>query len=849
MLDSLISTKFHKTLSMGRLTPRPRLDAKLNESLQAGCRLAMVTAPAGFGKSTLVSAWIETQKTPFSWLSLDSSDNDPKQFLSYFVGALQKIDQSLGMDQISRIQTADSADSEAVYTDVMIHLINQIALLSTSFILVLDDCHLLKNPISLQLLIFLIECQPQQMHMILISREDLPIPVSRLRVRRQLVEIRQADLQFSTDEAGDFFRECMRIDQLTIQEIAALEQRTEGWIAGLQLAGLSLKTDPDPAQFVKSFTGSDRYILDYLMDEVFKNQPAEIQKFLLATSILDRFCAPLCDSLLEVMQDSTNEATNRARTLLDQVEHSNLFLIPLDYHREWYRYHHLFSELLRHFLSQTAPQKIRALHLRASQWLEKSGLIRDAVKHAFQAEDWIYAAELVERHAWNMILHSQVSNVSEWCRTFPEDVIRQRPALCIFHAWALSIAFKKDDFPAAIIRIEQAEAALTDIDPDLTIRLIVGTSPVNLLAWATGQATLLRSFILMAAPRKQANPQALVELGQLAYKQLPPEDITGLSVSLLDICYASQARCDAEDAEKKFEHVIEVALSGGNYFGAVVAEYHRAHGYLVQGRLREVITFCDQKKRTYAAYFEHPLQELPAIALLDQAKGCALLELNERTEAEHFLRDGLEVGQWMPREELPGYLALARLCALKGDRQGITETFRRLEMRWPDIGYCSQAVQVLYELQFHPDDPLVRKKASMWAQANLPEMGPDIIVPGIGPAWNDEADYAVYRTWAEVQIILGKPVEGLNVIEPMLNVAAESKLIHRVIQLSLLKAQAFYVQGQRERVWQPLTTALSHGENKGYLNIIDQSSIFNSPADRGHEVGDCSELHPANPGN
>ena len=806
MLDFLISTKFHKTLSMGRLTPRPRLDARLDESLQAGCRLVMVTAPAGFGKSTLVSAWIEGQKAPYSWLSLDSSDNDPGQFLYYIVGALQKIDEALGMDQVTRIQTADSADSEAVYADVMAHLVNEIAALPIPFILILDDCHLLKNPFILKLLTFLIEHQPAQMHLILLSREDLPIPVSRLRVRRQLIEIRQEDLQFTVEETGDFLREGMGIDQLTLKEIAALEQRTEGWIAGLQLAGLSIKSIPDPAQFIKSFTGSDRYILDYFMDEVFQYQPVEIQSFLLATSILERFCAPLCDVLLEVMQDHQSDAANRSRSLLDQIEHANLFLIPLDYNRTWYRYHHLFSELLSHSLGQVAPQKISPLHLRASQWLEDHGLIQEAVQHAFKTKDWGYAAELVERHAWNMILHSQVSTVSEWCGTFPEEIIRKRPALCVFHAWALTIAFKKSDFPAANVRIEQADAALADIDPPSTIRLIVGTTPVNLLAWATGQVTLLRSFILMAAPRKQANPQALVNLGQLSYEQLPPEDVTGLSVSLLDICYASQARCDVMDAEKKFEHVVGVALSGGNYFGAVVAEYHRAHGLLAQGKLREVISFCDQKKVKYGAFFEQPLQELPAIALLDQAKGCALLEMNELTAAEQFLRSGLEIGQWMPREELPGYLALARLCALKGDPQGVEQSLRRLEMRWPDISYCSQAVRILYDLKSHPDDPLARKNASTWAQSNLPDIGPGIVVPGIGPAWNDEADHAVFTAWAQVQILLGKTIEALNVIEPMLSVAAEQDLVHRVIYLSLLKAQAFYVQGERARAWEPLRT-------------------------------------------
>jgi LuxR family maltose regulon positive regulatory protein len=594
VINALISTKFHTPQTLGRITPRPRLDARLEESLLAGCRLVLVTAPAGFGKSTLVSAWTQKQDLPHCWLSLDKSDNEPRQFLSYFVGALQKIDASLGASQVNRIQTADLADSDAVYADVMACLVNEIATLPASFILVLDDCHLLKNPVILRLLTFLIEHQPPQLHLILLTREDLLLPVSRLRVRRQLIEIRQADLQFTSQEAEDFLTTGMGVTRLTADDIHALEQRTEGWIAGLQLAALSLKYNPDPSRFIHSFTGSDRYILDYLLEEVFTHQPVEIQTFLLSTSILDRFCASLCDAVLEEYEQQSSHSDDHSQRMLEQLERANLFLIPLDNQRRWYRYHHLFNDLLRHALNQTAAKKVPALHLSASRWLEANGFIQEAVKHAFLSQDWLFAAELVERHAWNMILHSQVAAVSEWCSRFPEAVISKRPALCIFHGWALIIAFKKDDFPAASVRIEQAEANLAEIDPQALIRLVIGATPVNLKSWVTGQITLLRSFILMAAPRKEANPQALIYLGRRSLEQLPPEDITGQSVSLLDICYAAQARCDAADAEKQFEHVIGVASSGGNYFGAVVAEYHRAHGLFAQGRLREVVAFCRQ---------------------------------------------------------------------------------------------------------------------------------------------------------------------------------------------------------------------------------------------------------------
>jgi LuxR family transcriptional regulator, maltose regulon positive regulatory protein len=822
----LIATKFHRPLTAGRLTLRPRLDSCLEDGLRSQIPLVLVTAPAGFGKSTLVSAWLRRQNISSSWLSLDSSDNDPGQFLSYFVGALQRYDPALGQSQINRIQTAGVADSEAVYSDVIKCLINEIAASPAPFLLVIDDCHLLKNQTVLQLLNFLVEYQPEQLRLILLSREDLPLPLSRLRVRKKIVEIRQTDLQFSPDEAEDFLREGMGISQLTPEEILILDRRTEGWIAGLQLAGLSIKSDPDPSHFIQSFTGSDRYILDYFMEEVFTRQPEDVQKFLLATSILERFSAPLCDIVLAEMYEKQEQPAPDSQAMLERMEHSNLFLIPLDNQRRWYRYHHLFADLLRHALAKVSPGQIPTLHLRASRWLEANGYIQEAVKHAFQAQDWTHAAGMVERHAWNMILHSQVGIVSDWCQTFPEAVISNRPALCIFHGWALIIAFKKDNFPAAHVRLLQAEAALPSIDAEVQASLVVGAQPVNMLAWVTGQLTLLHSFILMTEPRKLANPQALADLGLLSYDQLPPEDITGRSVGLLDMSYASQARSNAVDADQKFEHALRVALSGGNYFGAVVAEYHRAHGLFVQGRLREVISFCEQKKKTYGSYFVHPLQDLPAIALLDQAMGCAYLELNELGQAEQLLRSGLEVGQWMPREELPGYLALARLCEIKGDLDGMMESWRRLDMRWPDIKYCTHAMRIHFELKTNPQDPSIRQKALTWAETNVPEIGPDIVIPGIGPAWNDEADHAVYVAWARVQLLLGQPFMTLEVVRPMLEVAEQRGLIHRIIELSLIQAQALFLAGQQDRLLQPLRKAMMYAESQGYLRIVDQNPVL-----------------------
>jgi LuxR family maltose regulon positive regulatory protein len=833
----LISTKLHTPLGVGRLTQRPRLDIRLDEIVSSGNSLMQVIAPAGFGKSTLVSAWLRKQKIAWGWLSLDSSDNDAGQFLVYLVGSLQKVDPALGASQMNRIQTAESADSEAVYADVMANLVNEMAAQPKPFILILDDCHVLKSPLVLWLLDFLVDNQPDVLRLVMISREELPLPAVRRRSGSHIIEIRQNDLQFSPEEAQDFLCVGMGITELTSSDVLVLDQRTEGWIAGLQLAGLSIRSDPDPGRFIRSFTGSERYIQDYFMEEVFTRQPEEIRSFLLASSQLDRFCAQLCDAVLRELSEDTHELDVDSQAMLERLEHSNLFLIPLDDHRQWYRFHHLFSDLLRHALETVRPEKIPGLQLQASRWLEANGYIREAVQHAFKTQDWTYAAELVERHAWNMILHSQVGTVSEWCNTFPEEVISKRPALCIFHGWALIIAFKHSDFPAANARIQQAQAVLTEIDPQATIGLLVGGQPINLLAWVTGHLTLLRSFILMAASRREADPQALDALGKLSYEQLPPEDVTGRSVGLLDMSYASQARSDAKDAECKFEHAMEIALSGGNYFGAIVAEYHRAHGLFVQGRLRETIEFCEQKRKAYEGYFEHPLQELPALALLDQAQGCALFELNELEQAELLLRKGLQVGQWMPREELSGYLTLARLCFVKGDLEGMEETYRRLDMRWPDIRFCTQAMRIFYGLLSCPDDEEAQSFASAWVDTHPPEIGPGIIIPGISPAFYDEGDHAVFVAWAKIQILLGRAELAIGVIQPMLKVAQDNGLAHRIIELTLLESQAFFLQGKDQQSLESLQTALSHARPFGYLRLVDCNPVLTRLLEHAMEHG------------
>jgi len=396
MITPLLTTKLYVPPVRPELVSRPRLIERLNEGLTR--KLTLVSAPAGFGKTTLVSAWVRAvRESPLgvAWLSLDEEDNDPVRFLTYFIAALQRIDPSIGQAAQAMLQAPQPAQPETLLTS----LINDIAATPSPFILILDDYHLIHTLPIHQQLAFLLAHQPPSMHLGLVSREDPPLPLSRLRARGQTVEIRQDDLRFTAEEATEFLRRMMRLE-LPSADVAALHRRTEGWIAGLQLAALSLRGHDDIHRLVQSFTGSHRYVLDYLIEEVFKQQPAAVQDFLLKTSILDRFTAPLCDEVT---------AREDSRELLLNLEQANLFIVPLDESRQWYRYHRLFRELLR---SLQEARHLAPLHQKAARWYEQNGLLDEAMQHALAAEDWDEAERMMESAASQAIRNGQFVTLS-----------------------------------------------------------------------------------------------------------------------------------------------------------------------------------------------------------------------------------------------------------------------------------------------------------------------------------------------------------------------------------------------------------------------------------------------------
>ena len=423
MPTSILATKLYVPSPRAKVVIRPRLIKQLNDGLSSGRKLTIISAPAGFGKTTLVSEWVAGCGQPTAWLSLDEGDNDSTRFLTYLITALQTIAPNVGEDVLAVLQSSQPPPIESVLTI----LLNEITTIPDNFILVLDDYHLTDSKAVDNVLTLLVEHQPPQMHLVITTREDPNLPLARLRVRDQLTELRAIDLRFTPSEAAEFLNQVMGLS-LSTKDISVLEDRTEGWIASLQLAALSMQGHQDVPGFIRAFAGDHQYIVDYLVEEVLKRQPESIRSFLLQTAILDRLNGTLCDAV-------TGQTGGRAR--LETLQRGNFFLVPLDDKRHWYRYHHLFSDVLRMHLMTEQPDQVPVLHQRASEWYARNGSSADAIRHALAAKDFERAADLVELAVPSMSRIRQVATLFGWLKSLPNKLIRARPVLSVVYAHLL----------------------------------------------------------------------------------------------------------------------------------------------------------------------------------------------------------------------------------------------------------------------------------------------------------------------------------------------------------------------------------------------------------------------------
>ena len=781
MVTPLLRTKLYIPPPRPNLVPRPRLFERLNAGLHG--KLTLISAPAGFGKTTLLSEWIASCERPVAWLSLDEGDNDPTRFFTYLVAALQTLDPNLGQAALGLLRSPQPPSPEAVVAT----LINDIAATPAPpsassrqrLVLALDDYHTIVNLAVHEAAAFLLERQPPQIHVVIITRQDPLLPLSRLRARGQMTEFRTSDLQFTDEEAAAFLNQTMGLN-LAPGEVAALEARTEGWIAGLQLAALSLQNQADRSAFVQAFSGDDRHVMDYLLDEVLSRQPEAVQTFLLRTSILERLSGPLCDAVTEGGEES--------QAILEYLERANLFIVPLDNRRCWYRYHHLFADLLRARLHHAQPDLAPLLHIRASVWLEQNGFITEAIHHLFTAHEIERAADLIERYGPEHLAESDPS-VLQMADSLPQEIVLARPQIGLYQAWHLIIQG----------RIGKARPLLNDM-----ARQLAGTDPQSGQQWMQTIVSLALAFLSPLANTPPLDPLP----DYLLWEEIPAEE--PLLRNAADFLYAMALGRQGEldrAAEVAVKCIQREKTSRGAMAIPTLAPF-LTRIYLMQGRLRAAASLCHE--------FLDPIKErdIRFIYTAGSMKidlGEVLYEWNCLEGAEQHIRDGLRANEVWRNIMTDGFglVALTRVLQAKGDYAGAMQVVEKFETRLSEHSRPREFDEDFYTLRVRMQ--LARgdlRHASRWAdQIHLSE-GFDL----------HKERYRL--TLARIRLRQSRYAEVEKLLAGTTPLAAAGSRITRQLESNLLLAVAIAGQQRLPEALGLIESCLTMAGPEGYIRIF-----------------------------
>ncbi len=798
MAIPLVATKLYIPLPRPQCVARSLLAERLNQGLER--RLTLLSAPAGFGKTTLLSSWISglrqcTDERPpivagsassspylqFAWLSLDETDSAPERFLACVIAAIRTVQPGLGESVMAALQAPQPLPIETLLT----HLLNEIAALPGKLILVLDDYHLLDSQPVDAALAFLIEHLPPQLHLIIASREDPNLPLPRLRTRSQLTELRAPDLRFTPAEAAEFLNRVMGLD-LSEKDVAALEARTEGWIAGLQLAALSMQGQKDPAAFIQSFTGSHHFVLDYLLEEVIQRQTQKVQAFLLHTSILRRLTGLLCEATLDL-------APGAGQATLEQLERANLFLVPLDNERHWYRYHHLFGDLLRQRLG--SPPELPTFHLRASQWYETHDHLDEAFHHALCANDFERAARLAEA-AWT-VSESSFQSVTwlVWVKKLPARVVSARPGLC----YQLGRAFSDLGEPeTSEFHLQNAERALARVPNQ------AGFTPLP------GDIALTRAYNAQV----KGNVTETIQYAELALRLVAEQDLYRRAQAAIMLEFTHWATGDLEASLRAMQAWMADMHKLGNLVFEIASVFAVADLLVALGRLSDAIQSYQQAIQL-AAENGPEAQQITAHHHL----GLALIyhELGDFESTAAHLQTAADLGQRTTLVDWPHRwkLAQARLKEAAGEwaaALGLLDEARRVYVKNPvPIARPVEALQARVYLKQGRRD-----KADAWAR----ERGISL------------ADQASYLTEFELLTLARLRLEdpGVNgLLDRLLDLAEAQNRLGSVLEILLTQALAYRAQDNQPQALTALGRALALAAPQGYLRtFVDEGEAMRS---------------------
>jgi ATP/maltotriose-dependent transcriptional regulator MalT len=796
---TLLATKLYIPKWRSGLVSRPRLVEQLHRGAER--KLTLVTAPAGFGKTTLLAEWLAATpagEASAGWVSLDQGDNDPGLFWAYVIAALQRVRPGIGANALALLESARPPAIESVLAT----LINDIAEDGHDIALVLDDVHVIDAQPIHEAIAFFVDHLPPNLLLVLASRSDPVLPLSRLRARGELTELRAADLRFRPDEAAAFLNEMMGLD-LSAGDVTALEARTEGWIAGLQLAALSMRGRADVSDFIAAFAGDDRYIVDYLVEEVLQRQPETMRDFLLQTSILERLSGPLCDAVT---------GRDDSRMVLERLERGNLFLVPLDSRRHWYRYHHLFADVLRAHLGEELPDQPAALHRRASEWYEQTGSPADAIRHAFAAGDFGRAANLVELTATAMRRSRQEATLLGWLRMLPDEVFQCRPVLSAVYGGVLlsnglfegveplflnaerwlevvaGVGGQADAVSAGMIVVDQEE-----------FRRLPALIAVHRAGYALAQGDLARA-VRFARHVLDMTP------GDEHFYRGAAEAILGL---------ASWTNGDLETAHQSYAEGMASLQRAGYITDSIGGISSLADIRVAQGRLHEAM---ETYRRTLQRATENSATVLRGTADLHVGMSEIYREWNDLDAARQHVLRSTELGEAAGFPQFPHRwrLALARIREVEGDLDGALDLLDEAER--------------VYVSDFHPDvRPIAAMKVRIWLlQGRLPEAWAWVRERRLSA--DDDLSYlrefehitlarvliATYQKERDVSVLR----QAMGLLDRLLEAAESGGRMGSVIEILLLESLAHEAGVDGSGALVPLERALALAEPEGYVRTF-----------------------------
>ncbi len=790
MSTPILATKLYIPPARTDLVPRPHLIKRLNDTVNS--KLTLISAPAGFGKTTLVSSWVANCGRPAAWLSLDEADNDPARFMLYFIAALQTIAPDIGAGVLGVLQASQPQKPPPELT--LTTLLNEISALSNNFILVLDDYHVIDSQAIGNILIFLLKHLPPNMHLVITTREDPNLPIAQLRARGQLTELRIADLRFTTSEAGAFINQVMGLT-LSAEDIATLEARTEGWIAGLQLAAISMQGHQDVSGFIKSFTGTHRFVLDYLLEEVLGHQSERVQKFLLHTSILDRMCGPLCDAVL-LDSPGSGQAT------LEYLERANMFIVPLDNERRWYRYHHLFADLLQQRLHQASNSTLASevgnateLHSRASAWYESQGLEIEAFHHATAANDIERAERIIEGKGVPLHFRGAGASVLIWLKSLPTTVLNARPSLWVTYASALMMTGQHTIVEQTLQAAESALAAQQGTELDSKAQDLLG----RIASMRATQAII------------QHDAETIIAQSRRALEYLHPDNLPIRTATTYTLGYAYQLQGDRAAASQAYTEVISISKSFGDSVYTTAAT-------LGLGQVQEAENQLHTAAETYRRVLQlagDPPRPIACEAYL--GLGRIYYQWNELDTAQEHGRECLQLTRQMESVDTVAscQVFLARLKLAQRDAAGAAATLAETEafVRQHNFAHQMPAVAAAQVLTLLQQDNLT-------AAAHLAQT------------------HDLPMSQARVHLAQDNPAAALAVLEPLRQQVDAKGWQDERLRVIVLQAVALDAHGETEKAVHVLGEALELAEPGSFIRIfvdegLPMSRLLSQAVDRG----------------